>query len=116
MTKEINLENIGDYIKALHCHIRWVLIDILKDGPKSSEQIFDFLKNIDREINNENICQGMCKKGDFKNLKKASLYYHLRELENVGIIEAEYQPSDSGRAPEKLWKLNLDKLIIKFKD
>ena len=116
MAKEINLENIGRYIKALHCHIRWVLIDILKDGPKSSDEIYTFLKNVDKEVDDGNICRRMCNKGDFKDLKKASLYYHLRELERVGIIEAEYQPSESGRAPEKVWKLNLEKLVINFKD
>ncbi|MFX1556856.1 MAG: hypothetical protein ACFFC9_06345 [Promethearchaeota archaeon] len=116
MTKEIKLENIGRYIKALHCHIRWVLIDILKDGPKSSDEIFNFLKDIDKKGDDDSMCRGICNKGDFKDLKKASLYYHLRELENVGIIEAEYQPSESGRAPEKLWKLNLEKLVINFRD
>jgi hypothetical protein len=116
MAKEINLENIGRYIKALHCHIRWVLIDILKDGPKSSDEIFIILKNIDKRVDNDNMCRGMCGKGDFKDLKKASLYYHLRALESVGIINAEYQPSESGRAPEKVWKLNLEKLVINFKD
>ena len=41
MTKEIDLTEIEDYIKALHCDIRWVLIDILKKGPKSSNEIFN---------------------------------------------------------------------------
>ena len=116
MTKEINLENIGCFIKALHCHIRWVILDILKDGPKSSDEIFTFLKDMDKKENKDNICRRTCNKGDFKDLKKASLYYHLRELENVGIIEADYQPSESGRAPEKVWKLNLEKLVINFRD
>ena len=37
------------------------------------------------------------------------------ELESVGIIGADYKPSDSNRAPEKVWKLNLDKIIINFR-
>ncbi|MFX1385203.1 MAG: hypothetical protein ACFFBP_22545 [Promethearchaeota archaeon] len=115
MTREINLENIGDYIKALHCEIRWVLIDILRDGPKSSDEIFKHLKSVSENRNHEVKCHGMCGKGDFKDLKKPSLYYHLRELESVGIIKADYKPSDSNRAPEKVWKLNMEKLTINLK-
>ena len=115
MTKEIDLQNIGTYIKALHCQIRWVIIDILGDGPKSSDEIFNHLKGVSKNINGNNQCHGMCGKGDFKNLKKPSLYYHLRELESVGIIESDYKPSESKRAPEKVWKLNMDKLTINLK-
>ena len=115
MTKETDLENIGTYIKALHCQIRWVLIEILRDGPKSSEEIFNHLKSVNENIDDNNQCHGMCGKGDFKNLKKPSLYYHLRELESVGIIKADYKPSESKRAPEKVWRLNLDKLTINLK-
>ncbi|NVM37436.1 MAG: helix-turn-helix transcriptional regulator [Candidatus Lokiarchaeota archaeon] len=115
MTKEIDLENIGTYIKALHCQIRWVLIDILRDGPKSSDEIFNHLKSVRENIDDNNQCHGMCGKGDFKNLKKPNLYYHLRELESVGIIKSDYKPSESKRAPEKVWKLNLEKLTINLK-
>ncbi|MFX0038941.1 MAG: hypothetical protein ACFFCY_14575 [Promethearchaeota archaeon] len=115
MTKEIDLENIGTYIKALHCQIRWVLIDILRDGPKSSDEIFNHLKSVNGNIGSNNQCHDMCGKGDFKNLKKPSLYYHLRELESVGIIKADYKPSESKRAPEKVWKLNMEKLTINLK-
>ena len=115
MTKEIDLENIGTYVKALHCQIRWVLIDILGDGPKSSDELYNHLKNASENIDDKNQCHGMCGKGDFKNLKKPSLYYHLRELESVGIIKADYKPSESKRAPEKVWKLNLEKLTINLK-
>ncbi|MFX0023464.1 MAG: hypothetical protein ACFE9S_14155 [Candidatus Hermodarchaeota archaeon] len=115
MTKEIDLENIGTYIKALHCQIRWVLIDILRDGPKSSDEIFNHLKIANNNVDKNNQCHGMCGKGDFKDLKKPSLYYHLRELESVGIIKADYKPSESKRAPEKVWKLNMEKLTINLK-
>ncbi|MFX1566837.1 MAG: hypothetical protein ACFFCV_00560 [Promethearchaeota archaeon] len=115
MTKEIDLENIETYIKALHCPIRWVIIDILGDGPKSSDEIFNHLKSVSENNNGNNQCHGMCGKGDFKDLKKPSLYYHLRELESVGIIESDYRPSESKRAPEKVWKLNMEKLTINLK-
>ncbi len=116
MTKEITLNEIEKYIKALHCHIRWVIIDYLKEEPKSSEEIFKFLKDINENLDSdENQCSGLCGKADFKNLKKPSLYYHLRELESVGIILSDYKPSESKRAPEKVWKLNLEKLTINLK-
>ena len=115
MAKEIDLENIGLYIKALHCQIRWVLIDVLRDGPKSSDEIFTHLKSVSEKMDDDVQCHGMCGKGDFKDLKKSSLYYHLRELEKVGIITADYKPSKSKRAPEKVWKLNMEKLTINLK-
>ena len=115
MTKEIDLENIGTYIKALHCQIRWVLIDILGDGPKTSEEILNHLKDANEIIDSNGQCHGMCGKGDFKNLQKPTLYYHLRELENVGIIISENKPSGGIGAPEKVWKLNMEKLTINLK-
>ncbi|MFX0005572.1 MAG: hypothetical protein ACFFA7_04040 [Promethearchaeota archaeon] len=115
MTKEIDLENIGTYIKALHCQIRWVIIDILRDGPKSSDELYTHLKSVSENLNGNNQCHGLCGKGDFKDLKKPSLYYHLRELESVDIITADYRPSESKRAPEKVWKLNMEKLTINLK-
>ncbi len=113
--KEINLDDIGDYIRALHCGIRWQIIDFLKDAPKSSEEIFLYLKELRKKIKiDKTQCKGGCH-NEFKNeIKKQNVYYHLRELEKVGIIILEdYKPSE--RAPEKVWKLNLEKIIIKFK-
>jgi DNA-binding PadR family transcriptional regulator len=116
LTKEITLNEIKKYVKALHCHIRWVILDYLKEGPKSSEEIFNYLKNVNEDLGtDENQCSGLCGKGHFKNLKKPSLYYHLRELESVRIIQSDYQPSERKRAPEKVWNLNIDKLTINLK-
>lgn len=117
MTKEIDISEIANYVKALHCGIRWKLIEILQDGPKSSDEIFQILteSNLSSD-NNPKECQGRCNQDSYEDLKKPSFYYHLRELEKVGIIELDkYQPSKEGRAPEKVWKLNIDKLIINFK-
>ncbi|MFX0070505.1 MAG: hypothetical protein ACFFAO_05375, partial [Candidatus Hermodarchaeota archaeon] len=64
--KEITLSEIGDYIKALHCDIRWVIIEILRNGPKSSDEIYQILFNQSEEIK-ENMkkrhngqCKGNC--------------------------------------------------------
>ncbi|MFX1279083.1 MAG: hypothetical protein ACFFA3_06675 [Promethearchaeota archaeon] len=113
--KEISLDDIGDYVKALHCGIRWEIIDYLKNGSKSSEEIFQYLTELREKVQSHMAeCKGNCHK-EFKNeIKKQNVYYHLRELEKVGIIVLdEYKPSE--RAPEKVWKLNYDKLIINFK-
>ena len=115
--KEIDLTDISNYIRALHCEVRWRIIEILREGSKSSEEIFNILiKNTEPMLNNPKECHGECKAKTVKKLKKPSLYYHLRELEKVGIIELdEYKPSKDNRAPEKVWKLNVDKLIINFR-
>ncbi|MBY9003067.1 MAG: helix-turn-helix transcriptional regulator [Candidatus Lokiarchaeota archaeon] len=113
--KEIGLDDIGEYIKALHCGIRWEIIDFLNAGPKSSDEIFQYLKDFREKVHSNTAnCKGNCQKDFKKDIKKQNIYYHLRELEKVGIIVLdEYKPSE--RAPEKVWKLNYDKLIINFK-
>jgi DNA-binding transcriptional ArsR family regulator len=117
MTKEIDISEMMVYAKALHCGIRWQIIEVLRDGSKSSDEIFQALNEIrDKMPKNPEQCQGQCREDTVKELKKPSLYYHLRELESVGIIELdEYKPSKEGRAPEKVWKLNIEKLTINFK-
>lgn len=96
--KEIDITQIAPFIRALHCPTRWKLIEYLQDGPKSSDEIFEFLIQESEKI------------------KKPALYYHLRELEAVGIIALEeYIPSEQKRAPKKVWRLNMDKLSINLK-
>lgn len=116
MTKEIDLKELAPYFKALHCSIRWDIIEILKDSPKSSDEIFNILtesKNNKNDNNQE--CEGKCLNGRGRDIQKPTLYYHLRELESVGIIESEPKPSEQKRAPEKVWKLNMEKLTINLK-
>lgn len=95
--KEINISEIGPFIRALHCPTRWKIIEFLETGSKSSDEIHEYLMRSDMK------------------LKKPALYYHLRELEAVEIIILEeYIPSDQKRAPKKVWKLNLEQLNIKL--
>ena len=97
--REISIKEIAPFIKALHCPTRWKIIELLQGGSKTSEEIFEFLSK------------------EKKNLKKPALYYHLRELESVEIIALEeYKPSDQHRAPQKVWKLNVNKLSINLED
>jgi len=97
--KEITIENIGPFIKALHCPTRWKIIESLQKGSKSSDEIFNFLN--DNGIN----------------LQKPAFYYHLRELEAAEFIELdEFKPSEKNRAPEKVWKIKIKKLLIKLSE
>lgn len=93
-TKRISLQKIRQYARALHCPTRWKIIRFLSTGNQSTSEIEKFLKN-------ESHMTG-----------KPNLYYHLSELNSVGIIEvAEYREEGRG-APEKVWKLAIEKLVI----
>ncbi len=115
--KEIELSEIEDYVRPLHCGIRWKIIEYLRDDPKSSDEIFNHLNELREKVAEEmKYCKGECNHVIKKKLKKPTLYYHLRELESVGIIlMEEYKPSEQKRAPEKVWNLIMEKLIINLK-
>ncbi|MBD3194491.1 MAG: helix-turn-helix domain-containing protein [Candidatus Lokiarchaeota archaeon] len=118
MTREINLNEIEGYIKALHCPIRWDIIRVINEEPKTSEQIYEILKNIDNKklVKSEN-CKGKCFHSHHKNLKKPTLYYHLRELESAGLIEGNKMVDKEGSiSKEKQWELTIESLKINFKD
>jgi DNA-binding transcriptional ArsR family regulator len=123
MSKEIGLDNIEVYIKALHCPIRWDIIKILRDEPKTSDQIYRILKNAQKlqsgslETPHEEKCNGMCLHANHKNLKKPTLYYHLRELEGAGIIEGKKLIDEKGnKLKKKQWELTLKSLTVKLKE
>lgn len=92
--KEIYLENIKQYARALHCPTRWRIIRSLSEGYKSTSEIEDYLT------------------GGYQRMGKPNLYYHLSELSSVGIIEVAEYREEGGGAPEKVWKLAIEKLII----
>ena len=97
--KEITIENIGPFIRALHCPTRWKIIESLQKGSKSSDEIYTFLN----------------KKGI--KLQKPAFYYHLRELEAAELIELdEFKPSEKKRSPIKVWKIKIKKLLIKLSE
>lgn len=56
------------YFRALHCSIRWVMIRHLVDKELSTSEIYELLE----------------KSGE--GISKSTLYYHLSELEEAGII------------------------------
>lgn len=96
--KEIGLTEITKYARALHCPTRWRIIELLSAGPAATSKIASRIKRGGRGMGRPN------------------LYYHLSELQEAGIIEvAEYREEGRG-APEKVWRLAIDKLIINLKE
>ena len=82
------------YFRALHCPTRWMIIRLIGDETKSTNEIFEGLKEAG------------------EGLSRSGLYYHLSELEEAGIIElAEYREVGGG-APEKVWRLKTKEIKI----
>jgi len=87
-----------NYVRALHCPTRWVIIGLIDDKPTSTREIFEGLQTAG------------------ETLSKSGLYYHLQELEKAGIIElAEYRETGGG-APEKVWRLSTKEITISLTD
>ena len=82
------------YCRALHCPTRWEIISIIGEGEKGSGEILE----------------GLRKEGE--GLARSSLYYHLSELEEAGIIEMARYREKGGGAPEKVWKLKTREIKI----
>lgn len=82
------------YFRALHCPVRWVIIRIIGNEEKSSGEILEGLKEADEE------------------LARSSLYYHLSELEEAGIIELAGYREEGGGAPEKVWRLKTKEIHV----
>ena len=58
---------LRNFVKALRFPTRWLIIEYIGEGSKSTKEIYDYL--LKREEQNE-----------------SGLYYHLSELKNAGII------------------------------
>lgn len=89
-----SFENFRKIMKALHCPIRWLIIECLKDGLKSTKEILDCLLTKDERVTS------------------TGLYYHLSELKSAGIIEIAGYREEGGGAPQKVWKLKVKKIEI----
>ena len=86
------------YFRALHCPVRWRIIGVIRDGKKSTGEIFEEL----------------IKSGE--NISKSGLYYNLSELEKAGIIELAMYREVGGGAPEKVWRLKTKEIKISLLD
>ena len=82
------------YFRALHCPTRWQIIRILGEDEKGSGEILEGLRKVG------------------EGLARSSLYYHLSELEEAGIIEMAQYREVGGGAPEKVWKLKTREIKI----
>ena len=91
---EITLDQIKRYARALHCPTRWRIIHLLGEGEKSTGEIREHLK------------------GSCHSTGEQNLYYHLSELSSAGIIDVARYREEGGGAPEKVWKLALEKITI----
>ncbi|WP_456330684.1 ArsR/SmtB family transcription factor [Archaeoglobus sp.] len=88
-----NFEDFRRIVRALHCPTRWLIVDCLKDGEKSTKEILECLLEKDEAITS------------------SGLYYHLSELKNAGIVEVTGYIEQKG-APQKVWKLKTRKIVI----
>ena len=91
---EITLDEINEYSRALHCPTRWRIIHFLGYEDKSTGEIRDHLEESCHSTGEQN------------------LYYHLSELSSAGIIELARYREEGGGAPEKVWKLSVEKITI----
>jgi len=82
------------YFRALHCPTRWQIIRIIGGDEKGSGEILEELRKIGER------------------LARSSLYYHLSELQEAGIIEMARYREERGGAPEKVWKLKTREIKI----
>jgi len=82
------------YFRALHCPARWNIIRIIGEEEKGTGEIMEGLKELG------------------ETLARSSLYYHLSELEEAGIIEMAGYREEGGGAPEKTWRLKIKEIRI----
>jgi len=82
------------YFRALHCMTRWNIIKILGEEERGTGEILD----------------GLSEMGE--TLARSSIYYHLSELIDAGIIEQTGYREEGGGAPEKLWRLKTKEIKI----
>ncbi len=80
--------------KALHCNIRWDIIDIIGIEEVKTKEIR--LKLLERG----------------HDLSKPGFYYHLSELKNADVIEVSGYLEEGQGAPEKKWRLARKKIEI----
>ncbi|MEX0569259.1 MAG: helix-turn-helix domain-containing protein [Candidatus Njordarchaeota archaeon] len=75
---------------------RWIILKIIGGTEKSTSEIYEEL------ISKYNL-----------SMPRSVLYYHLGELERIGIIEVKgYKETGKGGAPEKIWVLKVRKIVI----
>lgn len=87
-------ERLRGLMRALHCPTRWLIIDCIGEGARSTKEIQECLRKKDEEPT------------------APCLYYHLSELKKAGIIEVAGYKDEGGGAPEKVWRLKSRRIVI----
>ena len=82
------------YFRALHCPVRWTIIRLIGEEKKGSGEILKGLKSAGEKM------------------ARSTLYYHLSELEEAGIIEVAGYQEVGGGAPEKLWRIKTREIRV----
>ena len=85
---------LRNLVRVLRFPTRWLIIEYIGHGSRSTKEIYDFL----------------IKRGE--RITRSGLYYHLSELKNAGIIEVAGYIDEGGGAPEKVWKLKTKRIVI----
>ncbi len=88
------IQRLRQLVRALHCPTRWLIIDFIGDGARSTKEIYKHLLEKGEEIS------------------PSGLYYHLSELRDAGIIDVAEYREEGGGAPHKVWKLKTKKIVI----
>ncbi|MCW3142090.1 MAG: hypothetical protein N2V72_07995 [Methanophagales archaeon] len=87
-------KRLRSLMRALHCPARWLIIDCIGEGAKSTKEIHECLRENDEETT------------------APCLYYHLSELKKAGVIEVAGYKDEGGGAPEKVWRLRSRRIVI----
>lgn len=87
-------ERLRTLLRALHCSTRWVIIECIGEGAKSTKEIQECLRA------HEEVMTAPC------------LYYHLAELKKAGILGVSGYKEEGGGAPEKIWSLKSRHIVI----
>jgi len=85
---------LRNLVRVLRFPTRWLIIEYIGHGSRSTKEIYDFL----------------IKRGE--RITRSGLYYHLSELKNADIIEVADYVEEGGGAPEKIWKLKTKRIVI----
>ena len=88
------LEQLITLLAMTQAEPRHSIIEALSTGEKTTSQIYEHLQSKGYAI------------------PRTTLYYHLSELENTGIIVHTGYKETGGGAPEKTWKLKTRKICI----
>jgi len=91
------LRKVQRYIRALHCPTRWAIIRCIREGERSTREIYEELR-----------LQG--------EVSMPGLYYHLSALREAGIIEVAGYREGTGGIPEKVWRLRTRRIVIDLLD